>query len=357
MPIVAHNDLPAYQYLSKQGMTVLTPERARHQDIRDLHFGLLNMMPDAALAATERQFFRLVGESNPIAQFYMHPFTVPEVKRGAKGQAHIDTYYESFSSIKEAGLDGLIITGANVTRANLAEEPFWEPLVDVFNWAQKNVTSVLCSCLASHAVLQSQHGILREHLSKKMWGVFPHTVVDLTHPLVKDVNTLFDVPHSRFNQITRKQIEAEGLHVLVESQHAGVHLAVSKDGIRTVYFQGHPEFDVISLLKEYKREVGLFMSGLLTEYPPFPKNYFSPTAQAIFDEYQERCILSLSEGRPAPVFPEAEVRSALHNTWHDTGKAVVGNWIGLIYQITSNERNKPFMDSVNPNDPISWLEY
>jgi homoserine O-succinyltransferase len=45
------------------------------------------MMPDAALAATERQFFRLVGESNPIAQFYVHPFTLGELDRSREAKA------------------------------------------------------------------------------------------------------------------------------------------------------------------------------------------------------------------------------------------------------------------------------
>jgi len=84
MPLVAHNDLPAFKRLIQEGETVLEPGRARQQDIRELHIGLLNMMPDAALSATERQFFRLIGESNQIAQFYVHPFTVKELKRGAK---------------------------------------------------------------------------------------------------------------------------------------------------------------------------------------------------------------------------------------------------------------------------------
>ena len=61
MPLVAHNALPTYARLSSQGEDVLDVERARHQDIRELHVGLLNMMPDAALEATERQFMRLVG--------------------------------------------------------------------------------------------------------------------------------------------------------------------------------------------------------------------------------------------------------------------------------------------------------
>ena len=117
------------------------------------------MMPDAALEATERQFFRLVGSSNPISQFYIHPFTLDEIPRGEKAQAHIDRYYELLASIQEAGLDALIISGANVSRANLKEEIFWNPLQKVIDWAQENVTSTLCSCLASHAMLLARYNI------------------------------------------------------------------------------------------------------------------------------------------------------------------------------------------------------
>jgi len=94
MPLVAHNSLPAFQRLMKNGQTVLTEQAARKQDIREQHIGLLNMMPDAALQATERQFFRLIGESNAIAQFYVHPFTLPELERGEAAAAHIEKYYE-----------------------------------------------------------------------------------------------------------------------------------------------------------------------------------------------------------------------------------------------------------------------
>jgi len=67
MPLVAHNALPTFARLRRDGITLLSTERAANQEIRELHVGLLNMMPDAALEATERQFYRLVGESNPIA--------------------------------------------------------------------------------------------------------------------------------------------------------------------------------------------------------------------------------------------------------------------------------------------------
>jgi homoserine O-succinyltransferase len=352
MPIVAHNELPTFQRLRDEGQTILDPDRAMHQYIRELHIGLLNMMPDAAIAATERQFYRLVGESNPIAQFYMHPFTLKELPRGAQARAHIDHYYEPIDKIRAEGLDALIITGANVTHADLSEEPFWKPLREVVDWATENVTSVLCSCLATHAVMQFHHGQKRTPLPAKRWGVFPHRVKRSRHPLVNDVNTVFDVPHSRFNQISRAQFEAAGLHVLVESEQAGVHLAVSADGLRVVYCQGHPEYDTVSLLKEYKREVQRFAAGDRADYPPFPENYLKPREQAILDDYRQRLETAGETANEPPEFPEALVSTRLDNTWHDTAEGIVGNWIGQVYQLTHQDRKLPFMEGVDPNNPL-----
>jgi homoserine O-succinyltransferase/O-acetyltransferase len=118
MPLVANSDLPAFARLRRRARP--SPrDAALHQDIRELHIGLLNMMPDAALAATERQFFRLVGESNQIAQFYMHPFTLKELARGPRG-ARTSSATTRASSRSRRGLDALIITGANVSQPDLA---------------------------------------------------------------------------------------------------------------------------------------------------------------------------------------------------------------------------------------------
>jgi homoserine O-succinyltransferase len=42
----------------------------------------------------------------------------------------------------------------------------------------------------------------------------------------------------------------------------------------------------------------------------------------------------------------------IDNTWHDTAEAVIGNWMGCMYQVTHRERNKPFMDGIDSNDPL-----
>lgn len=352
MPLVAHSTLPTFDRLKAEGQIVLPPDRALQQDIRELHIGFLNMMPDGALAATERQFFRLVGESNPVAQFYMHPFTLREIARSPQAKDYLQQHYESFDDIQQQGLDALIITGANVTHPDLSAEPFWEPLIRVIDWAEANVTSILCSCLATHAMLQFRHGQKRCPLPAKRWGVYRHRIVDREHPLVQDVNTRFYVPHSRFNEVSREQFEASGLTVLVNSEQAGVHLAVSEDLFRVVYFQGHPEYDTISLMKEYKREVMSFIHGQRPDYPPLPENYFNRKAQAILEEYEDRLHVARRRGTELPEFPEKWIRDNIDNIWHDTGEGVVGNWIGKIYQTTNMDRRLPFMADVDPNDPL-----
>lgn len=154
MPRVAHHPRPAFEKLRQNGEKVLSLDDALRQDIRELHVGLLNMMPDAALTATEMQFMRLVGSCNQIAQFFVYPFTLPALPRGPESQAYVEHYYKSFDDIRSMGLDALIVTGANVTNPSLDREAFWEPLKEVMAWAYENVTSVLCSCLATHALVK-----------------------------------------------------------------------------------------------------------------------------------------------------------------------------------------------------------
>lgn len=352
MPLVAHTALPTFKRLQEEGEEILSADRASHQAIRELHIGLLNIMPDAALEATERQFFRLVGACNQIAQFHVHPFTIGGMERSPQAWAHIDQFYESFEQIKQDGLDALIISGANVTHDHLQDEAFWQPLCEVFDWAKEHVTSILCSCLATHALFQHRYGIERTRLPAKRWGVYSHKVVAPTHPLVAEINTRFDVPHSRFNEIFREDMERFGLKVLVTSKEAGVHLAVSPDGFKTVYFQGHPEYDDISLLKEYKREVMRYYVDERADYPPMPENYFIDEVRALLADYAIQVTTAKIKQTPLPVMPENLIIPQLEITWRDTAKGVFNNWLGKVYQITNEDRRLPFMDGIDPDNPL-----
>lgn len=356
MPLVSHFPLPTFEALQARGHQVLKLNQARQQDIRELHIGFLNMMPDAAFQVTERQYLGLIGACNQIVQFFVHPFTLPGLERGSETQSYIDEYYSDFRALQESGLDALIITGANVTQSDLTNEPFWEPLREVVEWAGETVTSVMCSCLASHALVEMLYGVKRRGLDRKRWGVYRHVHRDRvrTHPLLRDVNTMFDIPHSRWNTLDLDDLEAAGLKVLVVSCEDDVHLATSPDGFRFIFSQGHPEYDINSLLKEFKREVFRFVAGERPTFPPFPQHYFNEQCERLGRELEKSARKLKCQGRSLAqeAFSEEAFEAHLHNTWGDSGKAVFNNWLGLVYQLTHLERCRPFLPGVEPNNPL-----
>jgi homoserine O-succinyltransferase len=356
MPLVSHFPLPTFNELRARGHQVLNLNQAKCQDIRELHIGLLNMMPDAAFQVTERQYLGLIGSCNQIVQFYVHPFTVQGLERDHATAAYIERYYTSFSDLQRSGLDALIITGANVSNPDLRQEAFWEPLREVAEWAQETVTSVMCSCLASHALIEMLYGVKRSPLDRKKWGVYRHFHTDQgrSHPLLRDVNTLFEVPHSRWNTLDLEDLQEAGVPVLVVTRADDVHLATSPDGFRFIFSQGHPEYDINSLLKEYKREVMLYTRGQRSVYPPFPDNYFSERCERLGRglERKARRLRMAGQALPADEFRESDFETCLHNTWGDTGKAIFNNWLGLIYQMTHVDRRRPFLNGIDPQDPL-----
>jgi homoserine O-succinyltransferase len=113
----------------------------------------------------------------------------------------------------------------------------------------------------------------------------------------------------------------------------------------------------VSLLKEYKREVRRYLAAERNDYPPFPENYIKPRDQAILNEYRQRLDAARASGNTGPDFPEDLVAGRIENTWHDAAEGIVGNWIGLVYQLTHEQRNLPFMDGVDPNNPLAldWI--
>ncbi len=349
MPLIAHKNLPAFDDLRKEGRTVLSSKEAMTQDIREMHIGLLNMMPDKALIETERQFMRLIGESNPVVQIFVHPFTLDELDRSGAAKDHVEAHYESFEDIKAHNLDALIISGANITQPHIDKEKIWEPMKDVMDWAWDNVVSTMTSCLATHTFMQYAHNQIRSPLDDKLWGVYRHRVTNRSHPLVRDINTVFDVPHSRYNAVNEDQFTDSGMHVLVKCETAGVHIATSADGIRTICMQGHPEYNTDSLLLEYRREIGRYILMERDDYPPLPQHYISSALEQILAAYQSRV---LSGKASLDDFPLEQAMPLLENTWRDSAKTMMGNWVGLVYRLTHVDRQKQFMDGIDPHDPL-----
>lgn len=178
---------------------------------------------------------------------------------------------------------------------------------------------MLCSCLATHAVLEHEHGLVRTLLAEKMWGVYEHRVVG-RHRLLDGFGDPVIAPHSHWYDVSRAEFESVGARVLVESEVAGVHMAVSEDDFY-VFFQGHPEYDGVSLLKEYKREVDRFISGERSEYPRLPENYLDAESTARLHDHR-----ALVEQESEAVFPDVALDGAA-SRWNRPGRIIYRKWL------------------------------
>lgn len=324
MPLVQHNDLPSFDRLRTEGVPTLALADI-DSSLPSLRVGFLNMMPDQAIAATERQFLRLLSAHEGV-NTYFYPFTIAGIDRADQAQEHVEKYYVDVASMQSMQIDALVITGANVTQPLLINEPFWEGLETILHWATGNVRSTLCSCLATHAAAKVFYGIDRHHLNSKCWGVFEHEVVAPDHALVKGVESNFVMCHSRFNDVSGKALEANKVTVLIQSEQVGVQMAVDEE-LGMLYFQGHPEYDDISLLKEYKREIIRFAGGQRDDYPPVPAGYFSSAALNIAQEYRQQLLSAANRIDALVGFPEEELQSQVSNQWRHISQLLFKNWI------------------------------
>jgi homoserine O-succinyltransferase len=264
VPIKIPENLPAAEVLRKENIFIMTEERAIHQDIRPLEIVILNLMPNKIV--TETQLLRLL--SNTPLQINVVLLRMVSHNHKNVSEEYLDTFYKSFDQINHRKFDGLIITGAPVETLDFEQVDYWEELKEVMEWSKKNVFSTLHICWGAQAGLYYHFGINKYHVSKKIFGVFEHSVSCEDSPLVRGFDDTFWVPHSRHTQIKREDIEPiKELIILAESKKAGVYLVERKDG-RQVFVTGHPEYDPEVLKKEYYRDLN---KGVDID---IPVNYF-----------------------------------------------------------------------------------
>ena len=327
MPLVQHNQLSSIERVRAENIEVSVPDKI-NQDFPEIHVGFLNMMPDQALAATERQFLRLLGAHDKI-NCWFHPFTISGIDRSDQALAHVNQYYIDFAAIQLMKLDALIITGANVTQPLLVNEPFWDTLEKILIWAKQDIQSTVCSCLATHAAAKVFYEVDRQHLPHKCWGVFEHEVVKPSHPLMNDVELNLAMCHSRFNDVSRDALVANGAEILINSAQVGVQCAIDEK-LGMLYFQGHPEYDDISLLKEYKREIARFILNQREDYPPVPEGYFSINARQIAIEFQQLLAKAGKQENLLAEFPETKLQAQLENQWRQASQTIFKNWLSTL---------------------------
>jgi homoserine O-succinyltransferase len=301
-----------------------SPARVRHSDPNCLEIGLINNMPDAALDATVRQFRGLLGAAAGEAAVHLTLYTLPEVPRSDFGRQRVSGY-SNIDDLWDSELDGLIVTGAEPRAADLEDEPYWQNLTRVLEWAECHTYSTILSCLAAHAGILYIDGIARRPLGDKRFGVFECVPVS-DHPLTAAAPSSLQMPHSRWNEVPEDALLACGYRVLTRSADAGVDAFVKQRNSLFVFFQGHPEYDATTLLLEYRRDIGRFLRGERDTYPPMPHGYFDEEIAAALVALQERSLADRREERLAE-FPIALAADRVTNNWRSAAESLYRNWL------------------------------
>ncbi len=296
MPITLPQTLPAFDVLSREGVMVMSPERAARQDIRPLRIALLNLMPKKI--QTETQFARLIG-ATPL-QIDLHLIRMSEHQTRTTAAAHMETFYRPFQDLGNEKFDGLIITGAPIEHLPFDEVTYWTELQQVMDWTQTHVHSTFGVCWGGMAMINHFHGVQKHMLPAKAFGCFRHRNLSPTSPYLRGFSDDFIIPVSRWTEMREAEIAAApGLRTLLGSDEVGPCL-VEDPAHRALYIFNHFEYDSDTLKQEYDRDVA---AGTPINVP---LNYYPDDN---------------------PAMPPL-------NRWRSHAHLLYGNWINEIYQTT-----------------------
>ncbi|MBQ8276418.1 MAG: homoserine O-succinyltransferase [Clostridia bacterium] len=277
MPIKIPGGLPAAQTLESEHIFVMDESRAQTQDIRPLRIAILNLMPTKIV--TETQLIRLL--SNTPLQIELTLLGTETYRATHISEEHMESFYQSFSAVKDKKFDGLIITGAPVENLEFSDVAYWDELCAILDWSRTHVYSTLHICWAAQAGLYHHYGIQKYALPKKMFGIFKHEVVVPRHPLLRGFDETFLAPHSRHTTVYEQDIEdCPQLDILARSDRAGVYIVADRNA-RQFYITGHAEYDYDTLSREYFRDT---LRGLDIDIPYnyFPGNDTSKTPRNVW---------------------------------------------------------------------------
>lgn len=300
MPIKVSENLPAKRILEDENIFIMDETRALHQDIRPLKIAILNLMP--LKEDTEVQLMRSL--SNTPLQVDITFLTTESYVGTNTAASHLDRFYLTYRDVKNECFDGLIITGAPVEQMPFEEVTYWDELKEIMEWSKSKVTSTLHICWGAQAGMYYHYGIQKHELSQKLFGIYQHKVLHRKEPLMRGVDDYFYAPHSRYTAVSKADIEAcSDLRIVAESEEAGVFAVVGQEG-KHIFLFGHPEYDRVTLDKEYKRDIAKGLEIAI------PKNYYPD------DNPENKPVLS----------------------WRAHSNAIYTNWLNYyVYQNTPYE--------------------
>lgn len=296
MPIRIPDQLPAREVLVREGVAVMDETSARRQDIRPLHIGLLNLMPNKI--RTETQLARLLGAS-PL-QIELSLVRIGEHRSRNTSEDHLIAFYDTWEEVADRTFDGFIVTGAPIELLPFEDVTYWGELTRIFDWTTTNVHSSFFICWGAMAAARHFHEVPKHPLATKAFGVYRHRNLAPASPYLSGFSDDFSVPVSRWTEVRSADIPTgSGLELLMESDETGPCMLAEKTGNR-LYMFNHVEYDSTSLKEEYDRDVAMGVPIAV------PHNYY----------------------------PHDDPSQKPLNRWRSHAHLLFGNWINQVYQTT-----------------------
>ncbi|MGB6472768.1 MAG: homoserine O-succinyltransferase [Candidatus Sulfotelmatobacter sp.] len=314
-----------------------------------VRIAFVNNMPDPALEDTEIQFFELLAGAAGDIPVRLKLHSLSGVPRGERGQQHLSGFYFGTDDLLNDRFDGAIMTGTEPRQPDLRNEPYWSALGNVLDWAESNTASTILSCLAAHAGVLHSDGIQRHPLGDKQFGVFDFAKAG-RHQLMAGTGERVRFPHSRWNEVQAEALTASGYQILTQSAEGGVDSFVKmKKQSLFVHFQGHPEYEAQTLLKEYRRDIKRFFRAERETYPSMPKGYFDAAALKLLSDFRDAALSDRREERMEG-FPEAAVVGGLQNGWRSSAQVIYKNWLQYVVSNRPDATVLPAMAAADPQN-------
>jgi homoserine O-succinyltransferase len=299
---------------------------------------LVNNMPDAAFADTERQFRGALASGG----VHLDLYTMPGLARGETVADEIRSHYRGLEDLWASPPDAMIVTGTEPVQSQMQYETYWPQLSQLLQWAAAEVPTTLLSCLAAHASLLMFDGIERQPLPEKCSGVFDGAVEASAGPLAAGLPATVAVPHSRVNDVPQEALVEAGYAIVIGAGRAfpGWSVAVREQGSGTfVLCQGHPEYSTASLLREYRRDVrrSLFGRGAVP-YPALPHGYLTEHGAKLLEQFAAQAARMGFDHDSLELyrrFPYERVQHELTNRWAQSSATLYASWLASVRGIAS----------------------
>jgi len=293
-----------------------------------LEIALVNNMPDAAFEQAERQFTGLLEAGAAGLSLRIRRVSLSDPGRGAAVRRRLASSYEDVGELYRRPPAAVVVTGSEPRRDRLRDEDQWEELSRLVRWSVRSTSSVMLSCLAAHAALLDLAGVDRSRLAAKASGVYRQSVSP-GHPLTEGLRAI-DCPHSRLYDVPARRVQAAGFEVLLGSA-TGWTLAAADGPCLTVLVQGHPEYSPTTLLREYRRDVQRYLSGVGMSYPEVPEGYLDVEGVAMLEGFRREVLGRTAGPGPrlvdGPRFPFEACARHIVADWRQPVVQLFANWL------------------------------